>query len=592
MRAETPAPSFGLELLPRGESVTTIAQACDVARRMLLAERGPDGHWTGRLSSSALSTATAVTALAASTSTAHATLVAGGVRWLAANQNADGGWGDTVDSPSNLSTTLLARAAAEFATDRDCIAKADAYLARAAGPTREDWIRAIREAYGKDRTFSVPILTDLAIAGLIDWKSVPTLPFEFARLPRSWFRFMRLHVVSYALPALIAIGQAAHAMNPTRCPVTRFLRRRAVEPTLALLERIQPSGGGFLEATPLTSFVVMSLAAADRAQHPVARRGVEFLARGVRPDGSWPIDTNLATWLTTQALDSLGPESIDGADAIRAWLLAQQWRTRHVYTDSAPGGWAWTDLPGGVSDADDTPGALIALVRLGVRTDDPAVVSGVRWLLDLQNSDGGWPTFCRGWGKLPFDRSTADLTAHAVRALSLVAPDHARASRAIERGFKFLMRTQSSDGSWTPLWFGNQHTPGKTNPVYGTARALVAYAEIGQLARPEASRAAAYLISVQNPDGGWGGAKAAPSTTEETALAVRALASGAPDAAALAAARSGGEYLARRISEGGLAEPAPIGLYFSVLWYSEKLYPAIWSVGALRALLAHDEVRA
>ncbi len=40
------------------------------------------------------------------------------------------------------------------------------------------------------------------------------------------------------------------------------------------------------------------------------------------------------------------------------------------------------------------------------------------WLLDLQNRDGGWPTFCRGWGTLPFDRSSCDLTAHALRALS------------------------------------------------------------------------------------------------------------------------------------------------------------------------------
>ena len=46
-----------------------------------------------------------------------------------------------------------------------------------------------------------------------------------------------------------------------------------------------------------------------------------------------------------------------------------------------------------------------------------AARAGLGWLLDLQNHDGGWPTFCRGWGHLPFDRSGTDLTAHALRAL-------------------------------------------------------------------------------------------------------------------------------------------------------------------------------
>ena len=84
------------------------------ARDALLAERTPDGYWLGELSSSALSTATAVTALAVVGQTggpAHQELIDDGLRWLAAHQNTDGGWGDTVKSVSNVSTTMLCRAA-------------------------------------------------------------------------------------------------------------------------------------------------------------------------------------------------------------------------------------------------------------------------------------------------------------------------------------------------------------------------------------------------------------------------------------------------------------------------------------------------
>jgi squalene cyclase len=77
------------------------------ARNALLAERNVDGHWTGELSTSALSTATALVALGSVDPVKHREPVAAACRWLVANQNADGGWGDTVKSFSNISTTLL-----------------------------------------------------------------------------------------------------------------------------------------------------------------------------------------------------------------------------------------------------------------------------------------------------------------------------------------------------------------------------------------------------------------------------------------------------------------------------------------------------
>ena len=53
----------------------------------------------------------------------------------------------------------------------------------------------------------------------------------------------------------------------------------------------------------------MSLASMGLAQHPIVRRGVEFLLASVRSDASWPIDTNLATWNTTLAMNALAGKS-------------------------------------------------------------------------------------------------------------------------------------------------------------------------------------------------------------------------------------------------------------------------------------------
>ena len=46
--------------------------------------------------------------------------------------------------------------------------------------------------------------------------------------------------------------------------VKRLVRRMALGKSLAVLEHKQPASGGFLEAAPLTSFVVMNLAGTGR----------------------------------------------------------------------------------------------------------------------------------------------------------------------------------------------------------------------------------------------------------------------------------------------------------------------------------------
>ena len=572
----------------------------------LWAARNAAGHWTGELSSSALATAVATIALGEldrrSASARHAAPVEAGLRWLAEHANPDGGWGDTVRSASNLSTTALvwaafgaARADARFAAT---VQRARAWLDRAAG-SEERLVPAIEAAYGRDRTFSVPIVMTLALSGRLGsagWRRVRPLPFEFALLPRAWYGALRLPVVSYALPALIAIGQVVHHHAPSPWPWTRWLRQAAREPTRRALAGLQPSHGGFLEATPLTAFVTMSLAALGLGEHEVARRGAAFLRAAARADGSWPIDTNLATWVSTLAIKALAaqPHRLAPVDRqrLRAWLLGQQFPDVHPYTGAAPGGWAWTDLPGGVPDADDTAGALLALRALGVPDADTrrAAAAGVRWLLDLQNRDGGVPTFCRGWGTLPFDRSTPEITAHAARAwvawrADLPAPLARRVARALPRALRFLARSQRADGAWVPLWFGNEHAAEQANPVYGTAQVLIA---LNALARAGVGgleslrgRAADFLAKSGDAGGGWGGERGCPVSLEETALAVEALCDCPEQAAALAQGR---RRLVEMVEAGAWREATPIGLYFARLWYFERLYPVIFAVSALGRL--------
>jgi len=614
--------------------------ALELARSDLLAARAPDGHWVGELSSSALSTATAVCALSIvekhtpSGCTPHSTLrISKGLDWLARHANPDGGWGDTPLSLSNISTTALCWAAfgaAPGAADkyRRVVGDAACWLTQRAGGTEPEKVApAIIRRYGKDRTFSVPILTACALSGRLgsgadSWRWVLPLPFELAALPHQFFAALRLPVVSYALPALIAIGQARHQHLPSRNPVARIARNLARERTLKVLAAIQPSSGGFLEATPLTSFVVMSLAGSGQVNHPVTQKGAGFLLASARDDGSWPIDTNLATWVTTLAVNALAndpsfrlaPEQRRG---LCDWLLAQQYREVHPYTRASPGGWAWTDLPGGVPDADDTAGALLALHSLsccqgadGKRRDEwpagfgthamlegrarDAVIAGTNWLLNLQNSDGGIPTFCRGWTNLPFDRSAPDLTAHALRAWNAWLPElpadlQSRVRLAIERGLQYLARAQTPEGGWSPLWFGNQHACDETNLVYGTARVLLAFANLASPAsRLLVENGARLLLSTQKSDGGWGAPGEGPASVEETALAVEALT--AVTALSLAnriaphareAAMKGTRWLVERVEGGEGGQPSPIGFYFAKLWYFERLYPQIFTVAAL-----------
>lgn len=236
--------------------------------------------------------------------------------------------------------------------------------------------------------------------------------------------------------------------------------------------------------------------------------------------------------------------------------------------------------------------------------------------MGLQNRDGGIPTFCRGWMELPFDKSTPDITAHAVHAMGawlhdLPAVLVPQVRRSIEAAIAYLIRVQQAEGSWTALWFGSQRSPDHANPVYGTSRVLTHLARVlplpllekdGYCRCPDVgaslARASRWLLSSQGPDGGWGGIPGVQPTLEETAVAVDALAecllaarrtdpavsSGCSVEALWAAAARGAAWLTRHVDPGQPLPASPIGLYFAHLWYHERLYPVVFTVAALNKI--------
>ena len=515
-------------------------------RERLLAELLPDGRWEGGLSSSALATAVASFALKLA---GKAELAERGCQWLETHRNEDGGWGDSPESPSNFTTTLLSRCALDMETGDP-----------------EKLVGEILRFYGEDRTFSVPILTMCMLSGKLgdDWSVVPQLPFELAVFPHKLYRFLNLPVVSYALPALIAIGLVRHKHLPVK---TAFYRNGLINKVLKILQGIQPESGGFLEAAPLSGFVAMSLIAAGQGGHPVARNCIHFLEETVRDDGSWAIDINLSSWVTSLSIRALeGDLSEEQENALRDHLIQTQWQEEHPFTHAEPGGWGWTNRQGGVPDADDTAAALVALHQLGCETE--VAEQGILWLMDLQNRDGGMPTFCKGWGKLPFDRSCADLTAHMIRAFVLwldKVDENFQAAMvdSIQTGLQYLEKNQRPDGSWVPLWFGSQSHPDQENPVYGTCRVLEALAGLDEKAFPRVGHLRARGFRFLE------GLELDGLCLEELALVAGLTAKGV-------------DKLLETTANGTQFPASPIGLYFASLWYSEKLYPLIFTLEALK----------
>jgi squalene-hopene/tetraprenyl-beta-curcumene cyclase len=237
---------------------------------------------------------------------------------------------------------------------------------------------------------------------------------------------------------------------------------------------------------------------------------------------------------------------------------------------------------------------------------DAAIARGAEWVRGLQSTNGGWAAFdvdnIYGYlNNIPFadhgaltDPPTEDVTARCVSMLAQLGEMPAQ-SEAQRRGVKYLLDRQMPEGSWYGRW--------GMNYIYGTWSVLCALNACAIApSSPAIRRATAWLVAIQNPDGGWGedgssykldyrGYERAPSTASQTAWALLGLM--AVGEARHAAVARGIRYLLQTQNADGLwdeerftATGFPRVFYLRYHGY-RKFFP-LWALARYRNLQASN----
>lgn len=268
------------------------------------------------------------------------------------------------------------------------------------------------------------------------------------------------------------------------------------------------------------------------------REGLRFAgARSQTWDTAFALQALCATQGQPRSADSPALPASLGASAAAAhrYLLSLQLMTdlpsqEHLSggRDRLRGGWCFSDGQHRWPVSDCSAEALVALLQAEdeFAADIPQPLStercqaAVQFLLSRQNDDGGFGTYERRragglleqinpsemYGNCMTERSYLECTASSLRGLSAARIRHSQSwpvelqqqvQQAITRGQERLWQAQRSDGSWLGFWGINF-----TYAILHVVKALRATGISASDARLQ--RAAAWLLSHQRSDGGWG----------------------------------------------------------------------------------------
>ncbi len=331
----------------------------------------------------------------------------------------------------------------------------------------------------------------------------------------------------------------------------RAIRRRALRKAERwMLDHCQDSDGLGAIYPPMM-YTIMALDVLGYGEdHPARQEAVRQFDRLMVDDGRRPLFFQPCfspVWDTGIAMFALGDSEAAPEAVARAadWLLENEIRQKGDWSlklpKTEPSGWAFEFTNAHYPDIDDTAMVLLGLSR--ARATDASAQRqterrALRWILDMQSSDGGWAAFDKdnNWeflSNVPFadhnamlDPTCADITGRVLESLG--AFGLTRSHSEIKRAVDYLVRTQQADGSWYGRW-GVAY-------IYGTCFALRGLRAVVEDDREvHVLRAGEWLRAIQNADGGWGESCAsydnaaftpAKSTPSQTAWAILGLMAG------------------------------------------------------------------
>ncbi len=523
------------------------------ATRALLDMRQPDGHWVFELEADCTIPAEYVLLRHFLNEPVDAVLEGKIANYLRRVQGAHGGWPLVHDGAFDMSATVKAYFALKVIGD-----SVDA----------PHMVRAREAARSRGGAVHSNVFTrfQLAMFGVLTWRSVPVLPVEIMLLPM-WSPF-HLNKISYwarttMVPLLVLAALKPRARNASGIGIDElflqephsigmtakaphqswgwFLLFRAIDGVLRVIEPLFPkklrsraidSAIAFIEERlngedglgaiypPMANTVMMYEALGKPADYPpraVTRRGLDrLLVIGEHEAYCQPcVSPVWDTALTCQALLEAGGELLakQGLD----WLLPRQvldlkgdWAVKRP--DVRPGGWAFQYNNAYYPDLDDTAVVVMAMDRARRETQgheyDAAISRGREWIEGMQSRDGGWAAF--DVNNLEYYLNNIPFSDHGAL---LDPPTEDVTARCVSMLAQLGETAQTSKAvaegvaylRRTQLAEGSWYGRWGLNYVYGTWSVLCALNAAGVSHQdPMMRKAVDWLVSIQNSDGGWG----------------------------------------------------------------------------------------